>query len=160
MITAFFESIRYVGYLWPMAFLRIYVSYYYLDMAYARVNGDFLEAPRLAVSITRWIPMSHAPEWYLEFLENVVVPNWKIFAYTITYFEFVIGISFLIGFLVRPVALLGIFLCINSIYAIGFPTVEQHQLLLSVFLVLLLMGAGRCLGLDYFFYKRQRGLWW
>jgi thiosulfate dehydrogenase (quinone) large subunit len=31
---------------------------------------------------------------------------------------------------------------------------------LVLFLILAWLGAGRCLGLDYFFYKRDRGMWW
>jgi thiosulfate dehydrogenase [quinone] large subunit len=37
---------------------------------------------------------------------------------------------------------------------------ELHKLHFVLFLVLAWLGAGRCLGLDYFFYKRDRGIWW
>lgn len=160
MVLAFFESIKYVGHLLPLAFLRVYLGYYFLDRALERTQGDFLLQPRLAAMLTEWLPQSNSAYWYQELIEQVVIPNWKAFAYFITYIEFLIGVSFLIGFLVRPVSLLGIFLCLNFIYGIGQPTVELHQLHLALFIVMLWLGAGRCLGLDYFFYKRQRGLWW
>jgi thiosulfate dehydrogenase [quinone] large subunit len=72
----------------------------------------------------------------------------------------VIGISFLIGFLVRPTALLGALLMLNFIFAGGDAATSLQQTFLALFIVLFWVGAGRCLGFDYFFYKRQRGLWW
>lgn len=160
MILAFFESIKYAGHLLPLSFLRIYLGYYFFDRAFERTQGDFLVQPRLAALLTEWLPRSTAATWYHEWVENVMVPNWKVFAYLITYVEFMIAVSLLLGFLVRPTALLGILLCLNFIYGIGQPAVELHQIHLVLFIVMFWFGAGRCLGMDYFFYKRHRGLWW
>jgi thiosulfate dehydrogenase [quinone] large subunit len=160
MFVAFLESIKYVGHLLPLTLLRMYMGYYFLNSAIHRSQGDDLVQPRLAARVSEWIPQSPAPDWYLDILERMVIPNWKVFAYLVTYSEFVIGVSFLVGFLVRPTALLGMLLCLNFVYASGYPAVELHQTHFAVFMVLALMGAGRCLGFDYFFYKRQRGLWW
>ncbi len=160
MIVSFFESIKYVGHLYPIAVMRIYLGYYFLDMALTRVNGEFLRQPRLASVIMESLPQTHLPDWYASFLQHIVVPNWQIFAYGITYCEFVVGVSFLLGFLVRPVSILGIFLMINFIYAgrdIG-TTIQQTYL--ALFIVMFWIGAGRCFGMDYYFYKRHRGLWW
>jgi thiosulfate dehydrogenase [quinone] large subunit len=160
MFVAFFESLKYVGHLYPIAFLRIFMGYYFLNMAMARLGGEFLRQPRLAAVIMDNLPESHLPTWYANFLQYVVVPNWQFFSYFITYCEFVIGISFLIGFLVRPTAILGSLLMLNFIFAGGDIATSLQQTFLALFIVLFWVGAGRCLGFDYFFYKRQRGLWW
>ena len=162
MIVAFFESIKHVGYLFPVSLLRIYLGYFFFDNAMHKIQGGYFAYPHLVAAISEWLPMSAAPHWYKEFLTVLVIPdpNWKFFAYAITYCEFLIGISFFIGFLVRPISILGIILSVHSIYAHGQPSVELHQVFLVLFIMTLWMGAGRSLGLDYFFYKRQRGWLW
>ncbi len=160
MFVAFFESVKYVGHLLPLSFLRIYVGYYFLGNAIAKLDGDYLLQPRLAAAINEFLPQSQAPAWYASLLETWVVPNWHIFAYSITYCEFVIGICFMIGFLVRPVALLGVFLSLNYIYTSAPSLAELHKAYLAIFLIMAWLGAGRCLGFDYFFFKRNRGIWW
>lgn len=160
MFVAFFESIKYVGHLWPLSFLRIFIGYHFLQSAIERFEGDYLLQPRLAAAINEYLPQSDAPYWYSSFLENVVVPNWQIFAYSITYCEFLIGICFLIGFLVRPVAILGLLLSLNAIFTSAPALTELYVAYLAIFLTMALLGAGRCLGFDYFFFKRNRGIWW
>src|SRR5690606_1937505 len=113
---AFFESIKYLGHLLPLSFLRIYMGYYFLGRAIWKFEGDYLLQPRIAAAINEYLPQSDAPLWYKDFLENVVVPNWQVFAYSITYCEFIVGLSFIVGFLIRPVSLIGILLSINFIY--------------------------------------------
>ena len=160
MLVAFFESIKHVGHLYPVALLRIYLGYVYFSNAIDRVEGAFLEQPRLAATIMESIPNRELSDWYRDILENIVVPNWQIFAYTLVYIEFIIGISFLVGFLVRPIALFGIFLAANGIFVVNTTLIPMQQAYLALFIVLFWLGAGRCFGLDYYFYKRQRGLWW
>jgi thiosulfate dehydrogenase (quinone) large subunit len=160
MLVSFFESIRYVGHLYPVALMRIYLGYYFLDMAMTRANGEFLRQPRLASVIMDSLPHSDLPNWYANILQHVVVPNWQFFAYFITYCEFIVGVCFLIGFLVRPASILGVFLMVNFIYAGSGAASAVQQTFLVLFVVMFWVGAGRCLGVDYYFYKRQRGLWW
>ncbi len=160
MLVAFFESIKYVGHFVPISFMRIYLGYYFLSRAFERFHGDYLIYPRLASSIMENLTKSTAPEWYKSLLEIYVVPNWQIFAYTMTYIEFLVGLSFLIGFLVRPAALLALFLTLNLLYSASPHALETQRLVFVILLVILWAGAGRCLGLDYFFYKRKRGLLW
>lgn len=160
MLVAFFESMKHVGHLYPVAFLRIFIGYYFFSQALVNFNGVFLTQPRLAAAITEWLPQSGAPSWYAYILEMYVVPNWQVFAYIITYCQFIVGISFIIGFLVRPISILGIFLVANLYFGGGEANLELQKVLVALFITLLWIGGGRCLGIDYFFYKRQRGIWW
>ena len=160
MIVAFFESFKYVGHMFPMALLRIFMGLFFIGSGYDKYNGDYLFEPRLAASINSHLPLSSAPDWYKTVVETVVVPNWQIFAYTITYCEFLIGFGFLIGFLVRPLSLLGFLISLNFVYLSSPDVSLLYKTYLAMFATMAWLGAGRCLGFDYFFFKRQRGIWW
>jgi thiosulfate dehydrogenase [quinone] large subunit len=160
MFVAFFESIKYVGHLFPLALLRIYIGVSFFEVAWVRAKGDYLVQPKLAAAIAEWAPASSAPDWYKDFLDQIVVPHWQLFAYCVVYFGFLVGLSFMMGFFVRPVAVLAAIVTLNFIYNSSPETVDLHKLHLVIFLTLAWLGAGRCLGMDYFFYKRDRGIWW
>lgn len=160
MITAYLESLRYVGHLWPVSLLRIVLGYQYVERALARYQEGYFSNAYINENIRLALPTSVAPEWYRNFLEKVVQENWKLFAYCLTSVEFLIGISFLIGYFVRPFAALGIILSINLMWALGSAQADFYQTQMYLHFMMLLLGAGRCLGLDYYFYRRRRGLWW
>ena len=159
-MIAFFESIKYTGHIYPIALLRIYLGYYFLSLGIERIDSEFLVQPRLAAQIMNYLPGRELPSWYAESIQTLVVPNWQIFAYILVYTQIAIGVSLLLGFLVRPICLLGIFVSLNALL-VGSPSATLlNQVFLVLFITLLWIGAGRCLGLDYYFYKRQRGIWW
>jgi thiosulfate dehydrogenase [quinone] large subunit len=161
MFVAFVESIKYVGHMFPIAFLRIFLGYYYFNQALLNLQGDFLTHAYLAEDIRYFLPRNLAPEWYKVFLENVAIPNWQVFALTIIVAQFLIGVSYLIGYFVRPMSLLAILLSMVLMFSIE-PHMSELQSTFTLILHVTLgwVGAGRCLGFDYFFYKRRRGIWW
>ncbi|MCB0342860.1 MAG: DoxX family membrane protein [Pseudobdellovibrionaceae bacterium] len=160
MGVAFLESIKYVGHLFPVAFFRIYVGYYFFHGALERLETGYLREAHLAGAVQEWIPHTTAAEWYIDLIQSVIVPYWQAFSYLLTGCEFFIGISFIVGFLVRPAALIGIFLYLNFVYADVQSLGDLTEVYLAVFVMMFWLGAGRCLGFDYFFFKRQRGIWW
>ncbi len=160
MIVSFFESIKYLGHLYPVTVLRIYLGYYFLNEAYNNFYGDFLVQPRLASQINEWLPKHTVPDFYRNVFENILVTYWQPFSYVLTLFFFLIGLSYILGFLVRPFALLAIFISWHFLYISSPEAVLTHKFLMLVQLTLCWLGAGRCLGLDYFFFKRHRGLLW
>lgn len=160
MIVAYIESAKYVGHLFPLALLRIYLGWSFFSASWGRVQSDYLQQPRIVSHITEWGASSSAPDWYKDFLDKVVLPNWQFFAYCVVYFGFLVGVSFILGFFVRPVAILAAIMSLNFIYNSSPEIVDIYRLHMVLFLMLAWLGAGRCLGLDYFFYKRDRGLWW
>ena len=160
VLVAFLESIKYTGHLIPVAFLRVYMGMYYIREALAKYQGAFLESPMLSDWITEGMAFSTAPHLYQEFLLSVVAPQWKIFAIVIFIFQFALGISFILGYLVRPFSIIAIFFALNAI-SFGNPmAVDLQKTFIAINIVLLWAGAGRCIGLDYYFYKRMRGLLW
>ena len=65
-------------------------------------------------------------------------------------FEFAITISFLIGYVTRPIALIGAILTFHLLATHG-EGGEHFIKPLFLHLVFAWVGAGRCLGLDYYF---------
>lgn len=160
MFVAFFDSVKYVGHLIPIAFLRVFLGYFYLDSALRKFQGDFLYRPRLAADLGEILPQLQVPLWYRGWVENIFIPQWQTLAFVITALEFAIAVSYLIGYVVRPMALIGALLALNAL-ALSLPGQEQlARTLLAIHLTLAWVGAGRCLGFDYYFFKRRRGLWW
>ena len=161
MLVAFVESIKYVGHMIPIAFLRVFLGYFYFNQALVKAQGDFLSNAYLNEEIRNHLPQSLAPEWYKGLLVDVVIPNWQFFAIMITALYFAIGISYIAGYMVRPFAIIAIALTIGLSAAVGpSPNEAQTTLIIVVHLMLGWLGAGRCLGVDYYFYKRRRGIWW
>jgi thiosulfate dehydrogenase [quinone] large subunit len=160
MIYSFFESLKFVGHLLPVAFLRIYMGYYYLHLAIEHYKGEFLIRPILAAQIAENIPGSAAPALYKEMMTKFVPHHWEKVALLMVGIEFAIGLSYVIGYVVRPTALLGVLFAINMVYLSGVNLEEMNKTILVLHLVFAWIGAGRCLGVDYYFYKRHRGFWW
>ena len=160
MFVAIIESVKYVGHLFPLAILRVFLGGYYLQLAINHYNGDFLMRPRLAAQISDVLPLIQISEWYRLFIESWVIPHWQVFAFLVVGLEFAIAISYLIGYVVRPLSVLGLLLALNLMILFGSQTEDLYRTFMVVHLVLAWVGAGRCLGLDYYFFKRKRGIWW
>lgn len=160
MLYSFFNSIKYVGHLFPVAVFRMFIGYFYLHEALEKLSGDFLVQPRLARTLSQLLEQSLAPLWYKSLFIEVIIPYWQIFAYWFICFEILAGLSFLLGFFVRPVALLGALLSLSMIILNVPSFYPLFHLSFFVFFTIGLLGGGRCMGVDYFFYKRYRSIWW
>ncbi len=160
MFASFFESVKYVGHLLPMAFLRIFLGYYYLQQALAKFHSDFLNRTRLAATLAEALPNAQLPLWYKNLVEDVFIPHWQSTSFAMTGIEFAIAISYLLGYVVRPIGLLAALLSMHMLLMATPANVDFFRVLLACHLTMAWMGAGRCLGIDYFYYKRVRGMWW
>jgi thiosulfate dehydrogenase (quinone) large subunit len=160
MFQSFFDSIRYVGHLLPLSLLRIFVGYFYLQQFLLDWKKHIIQNTNVSEVIIDALTSDRIPYWYRYFLNEQVIPHWEIYAFLFIGLQLLVAISFLLGYMVRPLSLVAIFLC--AIYM----TISQNQyelffkLLIACQVVFLWLGAGRCLGFDYYFYKRYRGLWW
>ena len=160
MLVAFFESIKYSGHLVPISFLRIFVGYYYLQEFILKFSGDFLIRPRVAEMISQNLVASQAPEWVKWILNTYMVVHWQGFAFTLLAIELAIAISYILGYVVRPIGLLAVLSTILLLYLRLSGSQDFLKILLATHFAFAWVGAGRCLGLDYYFFKRVRGIWW
>ena len=160
MFLDFFQSLKYVNHLYPIAFLRIFLGYYYLQQALVKLSSDFLSRPKFAESVMEWLPQSQAFDWYKMIVIQKLVPHWQTFGFAVVGIEFAIAISYLLGYVVRPMAIVGALLCLNMHYISPVGYNQLYMTFLGIHLTLGWVGAGRCVGVDYYFYKRRRGIWW
>ncbi len=59
------------------------------------------------------------PGWYRALVDGLIIPNADLFAYLTAYGELLLGISLLLGCLMRPAIILGLFMVIHFMLAKG-----------------------------------------
>jgi len=160
MLQAYFESIKYVGHLLPMSFLRIFLGYFYLDLVFKDWRPFILGVGGYSDIFVEAINKSHIPSWYRLLLSEYMIPHWQVCAFIIIGLQLAVGVSYILGYVVRPISIVAVFLCLNYLTIYPIDREIFFRLLISCHIMLAWVGAGRCLGLDYYFYKRRRGLWW
>lgn len=160
MILAVLESIKYSGLLWPVALLRLFIGSLYIDVAFAKLKSGYLVFPYLNEKLRAGIAAGHPPHWYQNFLENWVMEHWKLASYLDLTAHFVLGFSLLFGYLVRPSTLLASLMTIQALWLAAPAEAQSLEFLLLIHLLFFALGAGRCLGVDYYFFRSRRGIWW
>lgn len=91
------------------------------------------------------------PDWYRAIVDAVVVPNAEIFGFLVAYGELFMAIALILGAMVRPAMVLGVFMIVNFMLAKGAPfwSASNHDsLYVLIFLVLYFNDAGKFLGLE------------
>lgn len=160
MFLSFIESIKYVGHLLPISFLRIFVGLVYFQDALRQYRGDFLLRPRLADQIVEFLPGGQAPLWFKVLINAQFIPHWQTYSLVIWSVTLMVGVSYIIGYVVRPTALIAVLLSFLMLFISGPQQEEFYKTMIAIHFVLAWVGAGRCLGADYYFFKRRRGIWW
>lgn len=160
MLTAFFESIKYVGHLYPIALLRIYIGYFWFNEGLIKYKND-LFASQLYIEDLKSQDFIHRfPDIYQFFFDNVVAPYWAIWSHGFIFTEMVVGIGLMIGFLTRPLGVIAIIMCLHYSF-LGSELVSMlYSTYTAILVTLIVAGAGRCVGFDYYFFKRNRGFLW
>lgn len=160
MLQAYFESLKYVGHLLPISFLRIFLGYFYLQQAIKdwkfHVIGNSMVSDLLVEALNK----TQMPFWYRFFLTEHLMSHWPFYAFVLVGVQIVIGLSYLVGYVVRPASILGLLLCLNYLAVASSGQEFFFKLMIACHILLAWVGAGRCLGIDYYFYKRYRGIWW
>lgn len=160
MVASYLESIKYVGHMWPVAIIRIILGYQYLSMVIARIQTGYLQHAYISERLNLSEADIAAPSLYFELFKNLIQSQWLIMTYILLGFEILIGLSYVLGFGVRIASLLGMFLSFHIFIYFDFQTSPGQIYIFYIHLLFCLIGAGRCLGLDYYFFKSRRGLLW
>lgn len=154
-----FKQSTYLGYL---ALLRILVGVLFLLVAWPKVSGRFLSGevlPRQLLNGIQKDPLA----WHRAFIEGFVVPRGHFFSYLSAFGEISIGLSLLVGFLVRISSLFGAFYNFNILfsvaYAAGGGTVNYNWVLILMHLIFVSASAGRSLGVDGLLKRRFPRAW-
>ncbi|MGH1468867.1 MAG: TQO small subunit DoxD [Bdellovibrionales bacterium] len=154
------ESLRYINHLWPVLILRLYISFFFFSRYSEKLGMDFLGKPKLSARIDEFLYSTGPPAWIQVFFVDYVQESWAVWAGLFTNLEWSFGVLFLIGFLNRPGAIIAM-LYLYMMSFISSPAEQMQLLPITMILVaLMVFGSGRVGGVDYFFYKRKRGLLW
>lgn len=144
--------------LWPVALLRVYTGIFFAWHGFNKVRGD-----RFAENLERFVSerLERSFDFYRGFAENVVVPNAELFARLVTWGEFLVGLALIVGLATRYAAAAGAIMVANFWFlkGQGFLSGQNHDAVwLVIFVVLLLVPAGRIGGLDASLSRRYRFL--
>lgn len=160
MVKELLESLKYVGHYFAICFLRVYLGIHILNLSLGKYYGDYLLEPLLAAQINEYLLIGENPAFIEYIFVEFIRPYWKFFSLLQFYLEFGAGFLLIMGFLVRPVIL------VLLVYIWFFSYIQDPILwpwmgvLSATLLALGWAGAGRCVGIDYYFYKRYRGFLW
>ncbi len=158
MFLAYLESIKYVGHMWPLALIRIVIGYQYIASVAFRLQTGYLEHAYITERLK--ISDSLVTGVYYDLFKTLIQSQWLVMTYVLLTFEVVIGVSLVLGFGVRLASILGMFLSLHLYWFFDFSGSPGQIYLFYIHILFCLLGAGRCLGLDYYFYKSRRGLLW
>lgn len=160
MLASYLESIKYVGHMYPVAFIRIILGYQSIAMVLSRINSGYLQHPYISERLNLSVGGGASPGFYFELFKGLIQSQWLFMTYVLIVFEVFIGISYVLGFGVRIASLLGMFLSLHIYFFFNFQSSPGQIYIFYIHLLFFLLGAGRCLGLDYYFFKSRRGLLW
>jgi thiosulfate dehydrogenase [quinone] large subunit len=160
MLASFFESIKYVGHTLPVSFLRIFLGYFYLQLFWQKLDSNYVQTPKFAAELAETSQNLQLSATYRHLIETLVIPNWQIFTFLVLGLQLLIALSYLLGYLVRPTSLIAAFMSVQWVIFAPPEHEALPRLLVASHILMLWIGAGRCLGIDYYFYRRHRGIWW
>lgn len=160
MIYSFFESLSFRGFMWPVALLRIYLGWTFLSSFWTRWAAGFFKDTSNVLELFIYTRSQPSTSWFTENLWQWADSAPGAVLWFFYGSELILGLSYLLGWFVRPLSLFGFLLCLSHLTLTSESFHFQYELMAMVHLFLLLIGAGRCLGMDYHFYRHQRGLWW
>lgn len=160
MFYSFLESIKFTAHIFPLAIFRIGIGSYFLNQSFDKLNTNYLVTPQLARTLNELLSSSQASLNFKYLISETIIPSWQFFAYFLFFVQLFIGFSFVSGFLIRISAILGAILCSFYLLMQVSSITPFYQILFLSFLSMGFIGAGRCLGIDYFFYKRYNGWLW
>ena len=134
----------------PLAGLpvRLFTGYFFLKYGLVKFTGGF-SGTGLHESLSKWAA-GPAYHFYVPFLEKVAIPYASLFAHLVTFGEIAVGILLLLGCASRLAALIGLFLCLNFLFATGAPVLSTEQPVMFALLLVTIYAtaAGRALGID------------
>lgn len=135
-----------LGYL---ALIRVVFGIHFLIVGTPKVLG--MTGESLAGQLSRSAARDPLP-FHRDFILGFVVPHADVFSYVVAYGEMAIGISLVVGFLVRVSSAFGVFHNLNILLALAIPAGGSQMGINLLFivgqLVFLFAAAGRSLGVD------------
>ena len=137
-------------------FVRVYVGYVWLTSGWKKLGNEAWIGENAGAAISGFMKGALAKaeegkdvsQWYASILENVVIPNAKVFSYVVVFGEILVGLGLIVGLLTGVAAFFGGLMNASFLLA---GTVSSNPLLFifATWLVLAWKNAG-WYGLDRF----------
>ena len=147
--------------------LRVWLGYQWIVPAIEKLKDPTWVGSQSGVAITGFLKGTLAKStgehpavqwWYARFVENVALPNAKIFTYLVPYGELLVGISLILGAFTIAGLLGGAFMNLNYLLA---GTTSTNPVLYTVAIILMVAGVNAYkIGLDNLiisYWKRKYG---
>lgn len=129
--------------------VRLYLGYTWLTAGWGKVTSSAWTGENAGAAITGFIngALAKAEQgtdvtgWYASFLENVVLPQAKLFSFMVAYGELLVGLGLIVGLFTGIAAFFGSFMNVIFLFA---GTLSSNPLLfiLATWLVLAWKTAG------------------
>jgi uncharacterized membrane protein YphA (DoxX/SURF4 family) len=144
-----------------LALIRIAFGGYFLVQGMSKIQGGWLSSadPLIRTFIAPAIERNTAEGFYRPFLENVVQPNGALFGQIIPIAEVCVGLSLVLGLLVRPSCIVAMFLNLNYMLMKGLAnnTGSNDRQFFVCEIVFFLAAAGLVWGLDGYLARAAPG---
>ena len=140
---------------WFWLVVRVYVGWQWLTAGWAKVNNPDWFGATAGTSLTKFVTGAldkttgahpDVQAWYGWFLQNVVLPNARLWSYLVTAGEVLVGVALILGLFTGLAAFFGSFMNVSYLLA-GTVSVNPVLFVLATWLVLAWKTAG-WLGLD------------
>jgi len=141
---------------WLWLILRIYIGYQWLVAGYGKVTNPAWFGGQAGTALTGFLNGALAkatgahPDvqgWYAWFLQNIVLPNARLWSYIVTLGELLVGIALILGILTGIAAFFGSVMNFSYLLA-GAVSTNPVMFMIATLLVLAWKTAG-WLGLDH-----------
>lgn len=144
---ALFSSVNWA---WLWLLVRLYLGYEWISAGVSKIGSPAWTGDDAGAALTGFVngalqkTAGEHPDvqgWYAWALRNVVLPNDAVFAYLVSFGEFLVGVALILGFFTGIAAFFGVFLNANFLFA-GAVSTNPVLILLAIFLVLAWRTAG------------------
>lgn len=141
---------------WLWLILRIYIGWQWLEAGWAKVNNPVWFGTNAGGAVAGFLNGALAktsgdhPDvqgWYAWFIQNVALPNAKIWSNIIAVGELLVGLALILGLFTGIAAFFGSFMNFNYLFA-GTVSLNPLMILIAIFLILAWKTAG-WIGLDH-----------
>lgn len=151
----FLKDKKVISILWTV--IRIWLGYEWIKAGFEKMGNPVWVGPQAGVAIGGFLKGALAKatgehpavqQWYASFIQNVALPNAKIFSYVIAFGEFLTGLGLILGAFTYIALFAGAFMNLNYLLA---GTTSLNPNMLTLTFVLLYVGANSYYyGVDHF----------
>lgn len=135
------------GLIWLV--IRLYLGYAWLTAGWGKVTSEKWVGSEAGAGLTGFIKGAlgkaenggDVSGWYASFLENMVLPNAKLFSYCVAFGEVLVGLGLILGLLTGVAAFFGAFMNASFLFA-GTLSTNPLLFILATWLVLAWKVAG------------------